>query len=591
MSPGHDAKLFTPDTLASFSPTTRKYYRDWQALSSKTSFSLWTGEPRFPRHLLPEELAVAKTEFNAIPELFYATNNWLPVITPENYDEFETVMKKGPYHGFPTLWSWCSGSSHLSLCISSLPFLCAVLFPVDLRYGWDLKRRPRQIKLQRADKIFKPRITSMEPRCKYWSNMGTSRKIQDTLELRQSELPMLKFMTSHAIMIVKDFRDAFLENPRSSSIWTKSPLAAILDHPAYSEHRYNTCMCAFSSEKDGRRNKKDTTLVSSFCLKYSVRRCSCKQGHIHLQGYDPDAHRKRTAAAAMFSRKLCVALCKDIQVLEMKEPGVSINRFSEAYPAMEEEEDDEEQRPAKPSTEFADIEKLMDEFKDIDTNGIKIDLPSFSVSEQQWIKAAILSITDHTLSFGIPGTPTGRILMPPGTEEPQQEGARVLHRIMDPCFTIKAMTSQCYRPELHRFDESLFKDPNEYRDCIVFHGTADGCYNMQVNKDWRTTAKDEAVSHSIFIIVLLGIITSNLLLDQLQTGESDQRRRLRGKQAAPEHYRSSKDIVAKPGALDITTEDAMEKIEINGRVLSRTRPNLDLRDLPKKLTHANEKDR
>ena len=168
--------------------------------------------------------------------------------------------------------------------------------------------------------------------------MGTGRDINDTLRLRESELPMLKFMATHAVKIKNDFRDNLVENPRSSSIWSSSPLAALLDHPAYVKNRYHTCMCAFSSEKDGRRSKKDTTLVSTFCLSYSVKRCSCKKEHIHLQGYDKEAHLKRTAAAAMFSKKFCVALCKDILTLESKGPGISLNQLSETIPA--EAEDD-----------------------------------------------------------------------------------------------------------------------------------------------------------------------------------------------------------------------------------------------------------
>eukprot|EP00959_Pyramimonas_sp_CCMP1952_P400585 8393771-Pyramimonas_sp.AAC.1 len=72
----------------------------------------------------------------------------------------------------------------------------------------------------------------MEPRCKYWSHMGTSRDIEDTMALRESELPMLNSMTSHTVKIKQDFRDNLVENPRSSSIWTKSPLSALLGHPA-----------------------------------------------------------------------------------------------------------------------------------------------------------------------------------------------------------------------------------------------------------------------------------------------------------------------------------------------------------------------
>ncbi|CAK0848314.1 unnamed protein product [Prorocentrum cordatum] len=280
--------------------------------------------------------------------------------------------------------------------------------------------------------------------------MGTGRDIKDTMELRESEMPMLKFMTSHAVKIKQDFRDNL----------------------------------------DGRRNKKDTTLISTFCLSHSVKRCSCKKEHIHLQGYDKETHRKRTAAAAMFSKKFCTALCKDILALESKEPGISINKFSRAFPAAADDEAEDEAplaqlpAPAGPKS----LDDLMEEFKDIDTKSIKITLDTFTPTEAQWIKAAILSITDYTMSFG--------------------------------------------------FDETEFSNPDDYKDRIRFLGNKDGHYHMSVVKDWRNAPEDDIdTTTTIYIITLLG------------------------------------------------------KIEINGRVLSRTKPNMELRELPKKLTHANEKDR
>ncbi|CAK0843951.1 unnamed protein product, partial [Prorocentrum cordatum] len=253
--------------------------------------------------------------------------------------------------------------------------------------------------------------------------MGTGRDIKDTIELRESEMPMLKFMTSHAVKIKQDFRDNFKE-------------------------------------------------------------------HIHLQGYDKETHRKRTAAAAMFSKKFCTALCKDILALESKEPGISINKFSRAFPAAADDEAEDEAplaqlpAPAGPKS----LDDLMEEFKDIDTKSIKITLDTFTPTEAQWIKAAILSITDYTMSFG--------------------------------------------------FDETEFSNPDDYKDRIRFLGNKDGHYHMSVVKDWRSAPEDDIdTTTTIYIITLLG------------------------------------------------------KIEINGRVLSRTKPNMELRELPKKLTHANEKDR
>ena len=74
MSPEQDVKLFTPENFSIYSTFTRKFYRTWQSLSTRTSFPLWTDKPFFPTHLTPEELTVAKAEFKAIPEYFYTTH-------------------------------------------------------------------------------------------------------------------------------------------------------------------------------------------------------------------------------------------------------------------------------------------------------------------------------------------------------------------------------------------------------------------------------------------------------------------------------------------------------------------------------------
>ena len=178
-------------------------------------------------------------------------------MTPDNYGELEEAMAAGYARGLPFPWSWCSGSLRFSLCMASLPFLRAVLFPVDLRYGRDLKHRPRRVKLERAGENFKPRVAAMEPRRKYWSRMGAQRDAQDTPELRQSEYSTLKLMASRAIKVAKDSRGNLFENPRSSSIWSKSPLAAWADHPSCDRHRYNACMRALSNETKRRDASRD----------------------------------------------------------------------------------------------------------------------------------------------------------------------------------------------------------------------------------------------------------------------------------------------------------------------------------------------
>ena len=61
----------------------------------------------FPDHLSHEERSVAKKEFDAIPEFFYTTFSWLPVIRPDNYMNFLKHLRAalGAYPQDVFLWS------------------------------------------------------------------------------------------------------------------------------------------------------------------------------------------------------------------------------------------------------------------------------------------------------------------------------------------------------------------------------------------------------------------------------------------------------------------------------------------------------
>ena len=68
-----------------------------------------------------------------------------------------------------------TGSSRLLTTMASLPFLYYVLFPIDLRYGWDVRLKRHQELLAWIDSQLRPLCTTFEPRCKYWSRAGNSR--------------------------------------------------------------------------------------------------------------------------------------------------------------------------------------------------------------------------------------------------------------------------------------------------------------------------------------------------------------------------------------------------------------------------------
>eukprot|EP00959_Pyramimonas_sp_CCMP1952_P058747 1226667-Pyramimonas_sp.AAC.1 len=126
----------------------------------------------FPSTHSSDELIEANSEFKAIPEMFYTTLKDLPVITPSSFPMFQNILLEVLSDGsfgdqFPiiSLWTWCSGSSRLALIMLSAPFNQLVLFPVNLRYGWDLRLPEHQQLLRTADRQFSPMETTYEPRC------------------------------------------------------------------------------------------------------------------------------------------------------------------------------------------------------------------------------------------------------------------------------------------------------------------------------------------------------------------------------------------------------------------------------------------
>ena len=290
-----DDKLLAPDTQAFFSGITARYYDMW----TKIRAPHWTGNPLFPDHLTQQDRAVAQSEYNAIPEFFYTNLHWLPVITPDYAEEFINVMSSIRNGLDVMLWSWCCGSSRLLYTMTGLPFSAMVLFPIDLRYGWDIGYAKHQRLLDKIDTAMKPFMTTLEPRCKYWSRAGTRRDPVLTQELRTAEKPMLRYVAKHAISLTKDQRHALAENPLSSAMWKESPLTCLNDTEPFRRNSRKTHMCAFSPEPDGRRSKKETMLRSSLPLAQCAQLCKCRYGHIHLKGYDQEKHQTRTAAAAL----------------------------------------------------------------------------------------------------------------------------------------------------------------------------------------------------------------------------------------------------------------------------------------------------
>ena len=215
LSPEYDsAKLFETSVGSAVhtnGPLARLLHR-WRTVPGER----WSSEGHLPSHLTTEERRVAREELKAIPEFFYSKTK-LPVITPSNVRHFISALSG--LAGFILLWTWCSGSSRLAFTMLAPPFSRCVLFQVDLRYGWDLRLKEHQSLLLEVDNVFKPKVTGMEFRCKYWCRAGNSRHPDKTKRLRQDEETMLIFGGGHICHLHREGRGWLIENPDGSAIF------------------------------------------------------------------------------------------------------------------------------------------------------------------------------------------------------------------------------------------------------------------------------------------------------------------------------------------------------------------------------------
>ena len=257
--------------LSTQSSSLRLLFQQW----GKVDGPLWTDNlDLLPSHLTAPQRAVALQELRSIPEHFY-TGTKLPIITPGNYEQYMTLVTTTGFGMF--LFSLCSGSSRLLLNMVNQPFEKTVLFPVDLRYGWDLLHLPHRKIIATIDLKYKPLYTTIEPRCKYWSKAGNRRDPAATTDLRESEKPMLTFLTGHALAVVEDKRGVLVENPRTSALWTESAFNALNYVAAFEEHSQITCQCGYTPQvPDGERHRKETMLKASFPLRRSIKKCFCQ---------------------------------------------------------------------------------------------------------------------------------------------------------------------------------------------------------------------------------------------------------------------------------------------------------------------------
>ncbi len=157
----HSSAQPSADIALTFTSDTSKLINIWKQLPG----DYWNENDiaKFlPAYLTDTAKASARKELQAIPERFYNALK-LPVITPDNCKMFLELI---PAFKF-ALWSWFSGSSYLALVMLRVPHSMCVLFPIDLRYGWDIANPAHQKLLLACDSKFQPAVTMAEPQLKH----------------------------------------------------------------------------------------------------------------------------------------------------------------------------------------------------------------------------------------------------------------------------------------------------------------------------------------------------------------------------------------------------------------------------------------
>ena len=112
------------------------------------------------------------------------------MVAPSNFDQwFATHIKLSIRW---VLQEQFSGSGRISLTAhqQQLP----VLFPVDLRYGWDLRLQDHRNKLSLVQQKLKPLTKFSSPDCRLWAAMTNTRPKSEVNTDRKTELPMLEWL-------------------------------------------------------------------------------------------------------------------------------------------------------------------------------------------------------------------------------------------------------------------------------------------------------------------------------------------------------------------------------------------------------------
>ena len=123
------------------------------------------------------------------------------MVTPANVERFLSVHRRwSALTGQPLKWDvwelWlCSGRTSLK----SYNRCLRTGFPVDMRYGWDLRRKDHQEKLDKVYWTFTPEIDLGAPDCRLFSRAARSPDLKKREVGRARDRPGLLWLFKHCL--------------------------------------------------------------------------------------------------------------------------------------------------------------------------------------------------------------------------------------------------------------------------------------------------------------------------------------------------------------------------------------------------------
>ncbi|CAK9100559.1 1-alkyl-2-acetylglycerophosphocholine esterase [Durusdinium trenchii] len=272
----------------------------------KNVFLSYTGD------MIPEtaDQAKLKKRYKAIPEEFYTKSGLTPV-TPKNFDSwFKRVRGRGLRWHF---WELFSGSGRLSLTLLLAGLM--VGFPVDYRYGWDMRVASHRGMIHAAYEEFQPGVIHMSPDCAPWSVAASTKDPDEKMCERLQDRPALQLCQDLSARQDANGRGYNIEQPYGAQSWQElpeNPLRLQRIPGNKSRQRVDQCMHG-AQDEHGYPIMKPTGFGSNIRWKHTGLRCGghCGVPHTQLKGTGPSGL-TRTSMSAVYPKGMCQRMKQDI---------------------------------------------------------------------------------------------------------------------------------------------------------------------------------------------------------------------------------------------------------------------------------------